>query len=65
MRTRWILVILGLLLCEALPASAQVLDKQRQLQQQTFWENRDWAWYADNIPFFDVPVNTLDLWHLS
>ena len=55
MRTRWILVILGLLLCEALPASAQVLDKQRQLQQQTFWENRDWAWYADNIPFFECP----------
>ena len=55
MRARWIMVVLGLLLCEALPASAQVLDKQRQLQQQTFWENRDWAWYADNIPFFECP----------
>jgi hypothetical protein len=32
-----------------------VLDKQQQLDRQTFWDNRDWDWYAENIPFFDCP----------
>lgn len=35
--------------------SAQVLDKQKQLDGQTFWDNRDWDWYAEHIPFFECP----------
>ena len=34
---------------------AQVLDKSRLLQRETFWDNRDFAWYQDSIPFFDSP----------
>jgi hypothetical protein len=37
------------------PASAEVLDKQKLLDTQTFWDNRDWDWYKANIPFFDCP----------
>lgn len=49
-----------LLLCLAALLSAgsvraQVLDKQHQLAQQTFWDNRDWEWYAEQIPFFECP----------
>ena len=36
-------------------ASAQVLDKQKLLESQTFWDNRDWDWYAEQIPFFECP----------
>lgn len=36
-------------------ASAQVLDPQKQLDAQTFWDNRDWDWYAEQIPFFECP----------
>ena len=36
-------------------ASAQVLDKQQQLEAQTFWDNRDWDWYVEQIPFFECP----------
>ena len=36
-------------------ASAQVLDKQKLLDAQTFWDNRDWDWYKANIPSFDSP----------
>ena len=36
-------------------ASAQVLNKQKQLEAQTFWDNRDWDWYAEHIPFFECP----------
>jgi len=31
------------------------LDKQALLDRQSFWENRDWDWYKDNIPFFECP----------
>lgn len=43
------------------PVHAQVLDKQKLLDAQTFWDNRDWDWYKANIPFFDSPdaeINT-------
>lgn len=54
LRALWISVFL-LVLTAALPADAQVLDKQAQLDRQTFWDNRDWTWYKDNIPFFECP----------
>ncbi|MEI7900501.1 MAG: discoidin domain-containing protein [bacterium] len=37
------------------PVGAAVLDKQAQLEAQTFWDNRDWDWYQANIPFFECP----------
>src|SRR5215208_1455410 len=36
-------------------AKAEVLDKQKMLEKQTFWDNRDWDWYKENIPFFECP----------
>lgn len=36
-------------------AEAQVLDAKTQLQRQTFWVNKDWDWYAENIPLFECP----------
>lgn len=51
-----------LFLCAfAKAASGQVLDKQKLLEAQTFWDNRDWDWYKENIPFLDTPdadINT-------
>ncbi|MFO0912680.1 MAG: discoidin domain-containing protein [Pirellulales bacterium] len=34
---------------------AEVLNRLGQLQQQSFWDNRDWDWYLRNIPFFECP----------
>ena len=34
---------------------AQVLDKQKLLDGEKFWDNRDWDWYKANIPFFECP----------
>jgi hypothetical protein len=39
----------------ALTVEAQVLDKQKLLDRETFWDNRDWDWYKQNIPFFECP----------
>jgi F5/8 type C domain len=36
-------------------AWGQVFDKQQQLESQTFWDNRDWDWYSEQIPFFECP----------
>jgi hypothetical protein len=36
-------------------SSGQVLDKQRILESETFWDNRDWEWYLRMIPFFECP----------
>jgi hypothetical protein len=37
------------------PRGGTVLDRQKLLDAQTFWDNRDWDWYAANIPFFECP----------
>ncbi|MBL8843174.1 MAG: hypothetical protein JNL90_16760 [Planctomycetes bacterium] len=39
----------------AAPARAQLLDKGRLLAEQRFWDNRDFDWYAAQIPFFECP----------
>jgi hypothetical protein len=52
MRSRIALVAL---LALAAPAPAQVLDHQKLLDAQTFWDNRDWDWYKSRIPFFECP----------
>src|SRR5687768_13747061 len=36
-------------------ATAAVINKDRALGAQTFWDNRDFDWYKANIPFFDCP----------
>jgi hypothetical protein len=41
-------------------ASGQILDKQKQLDKQTFWDNQDWEWYKTNIPFFECPDEELN-----
>ncbi|MEW6158075.1 MAG: glycosyl hydrolase family 65 protein, partial [Verrucomicrobiota bacterium] len=40
---------------------AGVLEKQKLLDRESFWDNRDWEWYQENIPFLDTPdpaINT-------
>lgn len=32
-----------------------ILDKQQVLNKQEWWDNKDWSWYKNNIPFFDSP----------
>ncbi len=50
-----LLIVACCLIAFPTTANAQVLDKQKQLEAQTFWDNRDWDWYAENIPFFECP----------
>src|SRR5204862_1876420 len=43
------------LVAAAWTCSAAILDKQKHLDTQTWWDNRDWDWYKANIPFLDCP----------
>jgi hypothetical protein len=45
---------------DALPdSSGHLLNANQLLQQETFWDNRDWRWYAANIPLFECPDREL------
>jgi len=37
-----------------------VLDSQTLLERQDWWDNRDWLWYEENIPFLETPDPELD-----
>ena len=54
-----LLLVLAVLLGSGTSARAQVLDKQKVLDAQTFWDNRDWDWYKEHIPFFECPDTDL------
>ena len=47
-------LLLGGALAPVLHA-APLLDKDKALAAQTFWDNRDFEWFKANIPFFDCP----------
>jgi len=38
---------------------AQVLNKQSILDKHT-WNNKDWVWYKNNIPFLETPDKDID-----
>lgn len=51
------LALIGVLACAR---SAPVLDKPVVLARQTWWDNRDWPWYEEHIPFFESPDTAID-----
>lgn len=42
-------------------AHSQVLNKQSTLNKFSFWENKDWSWYKENIPFLETPDRDIDM----
>ncbi|MEP7326584.1 MAG: trehalase family glycosidase, partial [Gemmatimonadota bacterium] len=40
--------------------SAQVLDKRALLEHETFWDNRDFDWFAARIPAFESPDSAIN-----
>ncbi len=54
--------VLAVLFCGGTSVvQAQVLNKKEMLQRFDFWDNQDWAWYEENIPFFECPDNDITL----
>jgi hypothetical protein len=44
----------------ASPRTNGILDKQKMLDRQTWWDNCDWDWYREKIPFFESPDPNFD-----
>ena len=38
---------------------SSILDKQEILDRYRWWDNQDWDWYKENIPFFDSPDSAI------
>lgn len=65
-----VILLSGFMLLSASRAEAQtkksgseafsILDKQKMLDQQSWWDNKDWKWYKKNIPFFESPESVID-----
>jgi hypothetical protein len=53
--SRSLALVLSTCLLAGPAAAAAVLDKDRLLAAQTFWDNRDRDWFKTHIPFFDCP----------
>jgi hypothetical protein len=58
-RTNWLVLLVGSV-AGCTRAGGPVLDKQALLDRQTWWDNRDWAWYQASIPFFESPDTAID-----
>lgn len=58
----WKILVIGViaLAVSADLARAEILDKQRLLDSETFWDNQDWEWYKQNIPFFESPESQIN-----
>ncbi len=39
---------------------SSILNKQQILGRFDWWDNSDWDWYKNNIPFFDSPDSTIN-----
>jgi len=53
-------ILLALALGAAAKANAQVLDKRALFARQTWWDNRDFDWFATRIPAFESPDSAID-----
>src|SRR5690348_9507431 len=53
-------ILLCLTLTIADAGGAQVLNKHTLFARQSWWDNRDWDWFAARIPAFESPDTAID-----
>lgn len=58
--SRYILFAVAGLFAACQDPGPVVLDKEEVLGRQAFWDNRDFEWYAENVPFFESPDPLID-----
>ena len=54
-KLRFFLVVIIFALNASTAGGDDILRKREILDGQAFWDNRDWDWYVENIPFFECP----------
>ena len=58
--TPFLFLTLVLCLFSCARSTVPILDKQEMLDRQTWWDNKDWDWYKEKIPFFESPDPDID-----
>ena len=53
----FVIVLIGLTGCRE---SDEIIDKQLVFDRYDWWDNRDWDWYSENIPFIETPDPQID-----
>ena len=53
-------VAVAAVLAACTPSRRAILDPPTVLARQSWWDNRDWDWYAANIPIFESPDSDVD-----
>ena len=51
---------LALALTACSGGTCPILDPQVLLDRQNWWDNRDWEWYRERIPFLETPDSAID-----
>ena len=59
--SRKVAILFLCLMIEGSVGFTQILNKQATLDKFSFWHNKDWDWYKENIPFFESPDDDIDL----
>ena len=57
---RTVSTLFAVLLAACATGSRPILDRRAVLDRQKWWDNRDWSWYAANIPFFEAPDSAME-----
>jgi hypothetical protein len=57
-RGLWTALAIACAACTRSPTS--ILDTQALLERYDWWDNQDWDWYAQKIPFFESPDSGVD-----
>jgi len=52
---RFVFVFAVFILVPGSVSAVEPLDKREQFERESFWVNRDFDWYEENIPFFECP----------
>jgi hypothetical protein len=53
-------ILMATVLSSCSPGATPILPHQALLERHDWWDNRDWDWYEENIPFFESPDPELD-----
>jgi len=59
-RPGWLFLVVMLATAACDRSRQPLLDTHVVLERYDWWDNRDWDWYAANIPFFESPDSLLD-----
>ena len=57
---RFIFIIVALICLTGCHEAPPLIDKNQVFDRYDWWDNRDWDWYSENIPFIETPDDEIN-----